>query len=147
MNGIIKYIIAIVGTLLLLGAIAYGIFFGMIFKMFDSTTSTKEIITEEWDTEGLREVTLFKLGGNATVNPGLHVVIHTVDENGKSGKEQEIFNVANPSLQGNEVVFKWQSVDTLLIEYQANTRIFKQESELTYVDSTLNFKIIYKRKK
>jgi hypothetical protein len=145
MNEIIKYIIATVGTLLLLGAIAYGIFIFTLINAF-APEPVKETITEEWDTEGLRKVKVVKYRGNATVNPGLHIAVYTVNENGNSGKAKEIFIADKSFLNEDDLIIKWQSTDTLLIKYQKDLRIFRKEPELTYLDSTLNFKIIYKEK-
>lgn len=127
-------VVALVGLVMLILMVA-------TFDIFD--TPTREVITQQCDQKGLRRATVFSLSGNATANPSLHISITTCTDKAEETTGKLVFTADKPNLTSEDATIKWITSDTLRVEYANSLRIFKQETEVTYLDPIFNIKIIY----
>ena len=79
-----------------------------------------------------------KSGGNAATNAGI-TIYATYCENKENKELEPIFITDLPYLKNSDMKFEWKSFDTVLIRYNNELRIFKQEPE----SKTIKPKIIF----
>lgn len=144
MNKGIKYVYIVFLFLCILGFTAYMIFHST-FNIFGDPEI--EILEQKCDYEGLRKASLFRLAGNATTNPSLHVSIENCGVTPNMENGETIFTANHPNLRNDEITFEWISFDTLKVEFEGSLMVFKMANKVSFPDSTLDLKIIYIKKK
>lgn len=135
----IKYFL-LFGITLFIVLLGYLIFLNS-FNLFGE--SKKEILKIETDDEGLRQAIIYRLSGDATLNPSININVRlgsNLKDNGRT-----IFVADKSFVKDNDVEVFWKSFDTLKIYYNSKFRAFKQKKILTFKDSTLNVVIIYEQ--
>ncbi|GLB53969.1 hypothetical protein NBRC110019_30100 [Neptunitalea chrysea] len=106
------------------------------FDMFGDSIKTE--LKTECDSKGLRKIIMTKIAGNAVTNAGM--TIYATDcENNEEKELEPIFITDLAYLKNSDMKFEWKSFDTLVIRYNKELRIFKQETE----SKTVNPKIIF----
>lgn len=143
MTKTVKYGLGIILVLAILTLLAVGMFLSSFNILGDPE---RKIILQECDYEGLRRVNLFKLSGNSTANPSIHITVGDCGNN-NSLMDREIFTADKPHLIDSEVKIIWISFDTLKVEYADDLRVFNQKKDIAYSDSTLDLHIVYSLKK
>jgi hypothetical protein len=141
MNKAVKFTLLTIVSLLFLGLIAYKIFISS-FTIFEEPI--KIVLKEECDYESLSKATLYKMPGNASSNPSLHIEIWGCKENDNSHATTMIFAADKPNLNDSDVNIKWVSFDSLIVDFAPDLRLFTNNERVTFKDSTLNVKIIYR---
>ncbi len=141
MNKAVKFTLLTILSLLFLGLIAYKIFISS-FEIFEEPM--KIVLKEECDYESIRKATLYKMPGNAAANPSLHIEIGGCRENDNSYMTTLIFAAEKPNLNDSDVNIKWVSFDSLIVDFAPDLRLFTSNEQVTFSDSTLNVKIIYR---
>lgn len=136
----IKYGVWVISGLATLGILGYAIFISN-FSLFGGLK--EEVIIQACDHDGLRRAKLYKLSGNATVNPSVHISIGRCGDNNNLSAVRKIFTAERSNIKDREVTIKWISFDTLLVEYPEGLEIFSREDEVNYPDATLDLHIIY----
>ena len=128
--------------ILLVGIIAIIGFFVFManFQLFDEPTHSE--LSADCDYEGLRQISMFELKGNATTNNSILIkssdcIIDIYSD--ELINSELIFAVSSSNLQRLDVSFKWKGFDTLTIEYKKGLQISKQVFE----SKTVNPKIIF----
>ena len=113
------------------------------FEIFDEPTETE--LKLECDDSGLRKITMYEFGGNATTNKS--ILIKSSDCNAKLYSDELInseliFSATLPNIKNTDVNFEWKSFDTITITYNKRLRILKMESESNTVKPKITFEYI-----
>ena len=123
-------------------SVAWYFFMADALVIFD--LPDKKVIDYRCDHEGLRQVEIYRLEGNATRNPSIHVSIHLGCDNYEQRDERLIFAVDNSAIEDSDVKINLVAFDTLTVEYKKGLRIFTKLDRVAFPDSTLNLHVTYK---
>jgi hypothetical protein len=123
-------------------SLAWYVFMADALVVFD--LPDKKVISYKCDHEGLRQVAMHRLEGNAVTNPSIHVSIHLGCDNYEKRDEKIIFTADNSSIEDSDVKINLVTFDTLRVEYKKGLRIFTKLDRVAFADSTLNLNVTYK---
>ena len=104
----------------------------------------RKVISNKCDHEGLRQIEMYKLEGNAVTNPSIHVSIHLGCDNYGAEDEKIIFAADNSSIEDNDVKISLVTFDTLRVEYKSRLRTFTKLDRVVFPDSTLSLNVTYR---
>ena len=141
MKRVLKY------GLISISIIVFGLFvaYGIFISTFDLFGEPKEqVLDTNCDYEGLRQVTIFKYGGNAVTNPAIKVSIDLGCGGRPNDSEKKIVFSAE-HLGGTSVQTEWISRDTLNIVYSNKLEPTTKINTVSLSDSTLDLWIRYKK--
>ena len=118
----IKIGIILLGVVILIGFIFFTANFNIFGEPKEKTLKT------ECDYEGLREIKMTEVEGNATTNNSIH--IYATDCNYDKNNDSELIFIASASfMTQKDVDFKWKNFDTLTIKYNSKLDLFLQKTE------------------
>ena len=132
-------VVAVIGILLMVIAVAVVFFIGP-FGMFEDPEI--ETLDRQCDPKGLKQAEVQSFTGNAVTNESIHVVIYPgCEDNKKDDTGSPVFVIEkNPD---DNVHVKWNTSDTLEVEYPARLKIYRQLKNVTLGNSSLTVHIRY----